>query len=101
MPDPGADQPASPPGARNLVVVMNTDFASYELRPSHNDMAAMLAEVVFDPERPSFWLLNVGETHYPYAFPGVSGDDLPHISGVHGVFKRLDEIRAEGGDAAE
>ena len=85
----------------NKFTLLNHDFDSYELMPSHNDMAAMLSQVVFDPERPSFWLLNVGETHYPYAFPGSESVDLPHISGVHGVFKRLDEIRAEGGDAAE
>ena len=85
----------------NKFTLLNHDFDSYELMPSHNDMAAIVGQMSFDPERPSFWLLNVGETHYPYAFPGVSGDDLPHISGVHGVFKRLDEIRAEGGDAAE
>jgi hypothetical protein len=85
----------------NKFTVINRDFDSYELMPSHNDMAAMLDEIVFDPERPSFWLLNVGETHYPYAWPGVDSSDLPHISGVHGVFKKLDEIKAEGGEPAE
>jgi hypothetical protein len=85
----------------NKFTLLNHDFDSYELMPSHNDMAAIVSELVFDAERPSFWLLNVGETHYPYAFPGSDAADLPHISGVHGVFKRLDEIRAEGGDAAE
>ena len=52
-------------------------------------------------ERPSFWLLNVGETHYPYALPGEDADERPHISGVHGVFKHLDEIRAEGEEPRE
>src|SRR5581483_10505512 len=77
----------------NRFTIINRDFDSYELMPSHNDMAAMLDELWFDSERPSFWLLNVGETHYPYAYPGQQSADLPHISGVHGVFKRLDEIR--------
>jgi len=45
----------------------------------------------FSPERPSFYLLNVGETHYPYALPGEPPETWPHISGVHGVFKHLDE----------
>jgi hypothetical protein len=85
----------------NKFTVINRDFESYELMPSHNDMAAMVEEVHFDPERPSFWLLNVGETHYPYARPGEDTSDLPHISGVHGVFKKLDQIRAEGGEAGE
>jgi hypothetical protein len=85
----------------NKFTVINRDFESYELMPSHNDMAAMVEEVHFDEARPSFWLLNVGETHYPYAKPGDDTSDLPHISGVHGVFKHLDQIRAEGGPAGE
>jgi hypothetical protein len=36
-------------------------------------------------------LLNVGETHYPYALPGEPPEEWPRISGVHGVFKHLDE----------
>ncbi|MHB8656607.1 MAG: sulfatase-like hydrolase/transferase [Solirubrobacteraceae bacterium] len=85
----------------NPFTVINRDFDSYELMPSHNDMAAMLEQVHFDPQRPSFWLLNVGETHYPYAHPGAPAPELPHISGVHGVFKRLDELRDGGGEPAE
>ncbi|MDQ4130789.1 MAG: sulfatase-like hydrolase/transferase [Actinomycetota bacterium] len=85
----------------NKYTVINRDFDSYELMPTHNDMAAMLGDMRFDEERPSFWLLNVGETHYPYAHPGEDTSDLPHISGVHGVFKRLDDIRRGNGEAAE
>jgi hypothetical protein len=85
----------------NRFTPINHDFDSYELMPSHNDMAAMLDHLTFDPERPSFWLLNVGETHYPYTYPGAAAPELPHLSGVHGVFKRLDEIVAGGGEAAE
>jgi hypothetical protein len=59
--------------------------------PTHNDMAAMLPEMSFDSERPTFYLLNVGETHYPYALPDEDPDRWPRISGVHGVFKGLDE----------
>jgi hypothetical protein len=85
----------------NKFTPLNRDFDSYELMPSHNDFSAILDQLRFEAERPSFWLLNVGETHYPYSYPGQDAADLPHISGVHGVFKRLDEIRAEGGEAAE
>jgi hypothetical protein len=85
----------------NAFTVINRDFDSYELMPAHNDMAAIVDQVHFDEQRPSFWLLNVGETHYPYSWPGSGAGDLPHISGVHGVFKRLDEIRAGGDEAAE
>jgi hypothetical protein len=70
---------------------INRDFDSYELMPAHNDMAAMLPKLQFDDERPSFHLLNVGETHYPYALPDEDPSTWPRISGVHGVFKRLDE----------
>ena len=85
----------------NPFTPINRDFDSYELMPAHNDMAAMVDQLHFDEQRPSFWLLNVGETHYPYTWPGQTADELPHISGVHGVFKRLDQIRAEGEEPAE
>jgi hypothetical protein len=82
----------------NEHTVINRDFDSYMLMPKHNDMAAMVSRMSFDPERPSFWLLNVGETHYPYALPGEDPSQWPHISGVHGVFKRLDERPPDGED---
>src|SRR5206468_3643512 len=44
-----------------------------------------------DGGRPTFHLLNVGETHYPYARPDEDPADWPHISGVHGVFRHLDD----------
>ena len=75
----------------NRHTVINRDFDSYELMPRHNDMAAMLEQLSFSEERPSFYLLNVGETHYPYALPDEDPDTWPRISGVHGVFKRLDD----------
>lgn len=74
---------------------INRDFDSFELMPTHNDMAAMLPKLSFSAERPSFCLLNVGETHYPYALPHEDPSEWPRISGVHGVFKRLDEPRQE------
>ena len=86
----------------NPFTVLNHDFDSYALMPSHNDMAAIVGELRFSPERPSFWLLNVGETHYPYSFPGApTGAVLPHISGVHGVVKGLDALRAGSEQAAD
>jgi Sulfatase len=75
----------------NARTVINRDFDSYELMPKHNDMAAMLSGMTFSEERPSFYLLNVGETHYPYALPDEDPARWPRISGVHGVFKRLNE----------
>ena len=80
----------------NKHTVINRDFDSYKLMPKHNDMAAMLADMRFEPDRPSFYLLNVGETHYPYALPDEDPSEWPRISGVHGVFKKLDEGRVDG-----
>jgi membrane-anchored protein YejM (alkaline phosphatase superfamily) len=59
--------------------------------PAHNDFRAMLQEVKFSEEHPSFYLLNVGETHYPYALAGEPRDTWPTLNGVHGVFKHLDQ----------
>ncbi|MCW2990041.1 MAG: hypothetical protein JWM73_635 [Solirubrobacterales bacterium] len=77
----------------NPATVINRDFDSFELMPHHNDMAAMLDKLEFSDERPSFYLMNVGETHYPYALPDEDPSKWPRISGVHGVFKRLDDDR--------
>jgi membrane-anchored protein YejM (alkaline phosphatase superfamily) len=59
-------------------------------------MRAMLAELKFSSEQPSFYLLNVGETHYPYALPGEPMEEWPKISGVHGVFQHLDDLVVGG-----
>jgi arylsulfatase A-like enzyme len=58
---------------------------------NHNDMRAMIHEMRFPEDKPSFYLLNVGETHYPYALPDEPPESWPRISGVHGVFKHLDD----------
>lgn len=79
----------------NPSTVINRDFDSFELMPTHNDMAAMVDKLDF-PDQPAFYLLNVGETHYPYALPDEDPSRWPRISGVHGVFKRLDEADAGG-----
>ena len=83
----------------NEHTIINRDFDSYKLMPTHNDMSAMVDELEFQEEAPSFYLLNVGETHYPYALPDEDPSQWPRISGVHGVFKHLDDSQAP--DAAE
>jgi len=75
----------------NPETILNQGFDSYRLMPAHNDMRAMLSEMEFQKDRPSFYLLNIGETHYPYALPGEPPEEWPRISGVHGVFKHLDD----------
>jgi hypothetical protein len=76
---------------------INRDFDSFQLMDSHNDMRAMLPTLEFGTDRPSFYMLNVGETHYPYAKPDEDSSMWPRISGVNGVFKKLNEsIDAKG-----
>ena len=70
---------------------INRFFDSFQLMDSHNDMAAMIPTLKFDTERPSFHLLNVGETHYPYAKPDEDSSMWPRISGVNGVFKKMND----------
>jgi hypothetical protein len=75
----------------NPKTILNTGFDSFKLMEHHNDMRAIVREMEFSGDRPSFYLLNVGETHYPYALPGEPPETWPKISGLHGVFQHLDE----------
>jgi len=70
---------------------INRAFDSFQLMDSHNDMRAMLPTLKFTDERPSFYLMNVGETHYPYAKPDEDSSMWPRISGVNGVFKKMNK----------
>lgn len=80
----------------NPATPLNRDFDSFTLMPTHNDMAAMLEPLQFDAQCPSFFLLNVGETHYPFALPGEPPETWPRLHGVHGVFQHLDEALVGG-----
>ena len=53
----------------NPATILNHGFDTYQLMDRHNDMRAMVRQMRFPEDRPSFYLLNVGETHYPYALP--------------------------------
>jgi hypothetical protein len=75
---------------------INQGFDTFRLMEHHNDMRAMVRAMKFSEEKPSFYLLNVGETHYPYALPDEPPDDWPRIHGVHGVFKHLDDVMVGG-----
>jgi hypothetical protein len=75
---------------------INVGFDSFRLMDQHNDMRAMVRAMKFSEEKPSFYLLNVGETHYPYALPGEPEESWPRIHGVHGVFKHMDDLLVGG-----
>jgi hypothetical protein len=76
----------------NQATAINNHFNRYQLMKAHNDFEKMLDLLVFEGDKPSFYLLNLGETHYPYCLPGETTDTLPRIHGAHGVFKHLDDL---------
>lgn len=75
----------------NPLTILNSGFDTYKLMERHNDMRAMMEQMDFKSDQPFFYLLNVGETHYPYALPNEPPAEWPKVSGVHGVFRHLDE----------
>lgn len=84
----------------NPMTGVNRNFTSFDLMPKHNDMNAMLDKMEEHYKSPSkglkgntpqFYMMNVGETHYPFARPTEDKNDWPRISGINGVFKKLDE----------
>lgn len=86
----------------NQTTILNTHFDRYQLMKQHNDFSAIVDELEFSSSQPSFYFINVGETHYPYSLPGEK-NELPILHGVHGVYKHLDDLVAfpEGNAAAE
>ncbi|MBK6862892.1 MAG: sulfatase-like hydrolase/transferase [Ideonella sp.] len=69
----------------NKSTLISRDFDEYKLMKHHNDFAGMIGEMEF-PDELHYYFLNLGETHYPYM---LSGENLPHISGVHGALKSM------------
>lgn len=72
------------------------DFDSFELMPRHNDLLGMAERLSFTEERPTFYLLNAGETHYPYTLPDEPEQQWPRVNGVNGVWKTLDRALRDG-----
>jgi hypothetical protein len=81
----------------NPRTVLNADFDRYELMPTHHDLEAMIGRLRFSVDRPSFHLLNVGETHYPYVSATSDGHDLPRVSGLNGAVRSMDDAPTTGG----
>lgn len=84
-------------GARVSMPVLNettplaVGFDHYDLHPRHDDLAGMIERLRFYDDRPSFWLLNAGETHYPYERPDRTYPPLPRLSGLNGTVRRLSD----------
>lgn len=85
----------------NQATVLSKHFDHYQLMDHHNDFNAMIESLRFEKGAPSFYLLNVGETHYPYTMAGEKAEDLPIVHGVHGVFKHMDEKSDDAEIAAQ
>ena len=81
----------------NGLAGLNRSFDDYRLMEDHNDFAGMIAEMEFG-RHPTFHFLNLGETHYPYMLRDA---ELPKISGLHGVFKGMDDALARSGETVE
>jgi hypothetical protein len=64
-------------------------FDRYEMASEHNNLGALVDALEFPQDRPSFVVLNTGETHFPYACTGEERSSWPRIDGVDGVFERL------------
>jgi membrane-anchored protein YejM (alkaline phosphatase superfamily) len=70
----------------NKYTAISKHFDEYKLMANHNDFAGMIEEMEFPDDEPHYYFLNLGETHYPYM---LSTENLPHVSGVHGVLKAM------------
>lgn len=84
----------------NQTTILNQHFDRYQLMKSHNDFSAIIDELEFPSDQESFYLLNIGETHYPFTLPGEKAPGMPIIHGVHGAFKHLDDFVLSGGETA-
>lgn len=81
----------------NPLTAFSRFFDTYRLMKNHNDFEGMVDEIAFSADQPAYHFLNLGETHYPYM---LKDEDLPVISGVHGVVKGMDGAIARQGESA-
>lgn len=82
----------------NPLTAFSRFFDEYRLMKDHNDFKGMVEEASFSADQPSYYFMNLGETHYPYM---LTNDQLPKISGVHGVVKGMDDAIARSGDVVD
>jgi len=73
----------------NPATPIAVDFDQYTLLDTHNDLRTAFPFLSFSRARPTFCLINTGETHYPYAPPNEPESQWPRINGLHGVFRRM------------
>lgn len=78
----------------NPATSLNQYFHRYELMEKHNDFSAMIDLIHPIPNQPTFYFLNLGESHYPYTIRGSEQSNIPHLHGVHGTLKHFREGEA-------
>lgn len=75
----------------NPATNLNQYFHSYRLMEKHNDFSGMIDLIELTPHQPTFYLLNLGESHYPYTIRGEERTTIPHLHGVHGTLRHFDD----------
>lgn len=73
----------------NPSTAFSSGFDRYVQRPAINDLRGAIDDLRFYDDAPSFWLINTGETHYPYERPDRVHPPLPRLSGLNGTLRRL------------
>lgn len=71
----------------NQTTIMNKHFDDYQLMERHDDFEAIIDTMRFEQRAPSFYFINVGETHYPYSVRGEEAYDF--VKGEHSVFRHF------------
>ncbi len=66
---------------------LSRGFDRYTLRSSSSDLRGIIEDLRFYDDRPCFWLINAGETHYPYRRPDRPAPEAPHLPGLHGTLR--------------
>ncbi|MCO6430859.1 MAG: metalloenzyme [Deltaproteobacteria bacterium] len=82
----------------NQTTILNQHFDRYELMDSHDDFGAIVDQVTFDSRQPSFYFINVGETHYPFTVAGEKAPEL--LKGPSGVFRHEGDYGVNGCDSS-
>lgn len=81
----------------NPATNLNQYFQIYRLMETHNDFGKIIEAIEVDVQQPTFYMLNLGETHYPYTIKGNMETDLPRIHGVHGALKHFASEKTDEG----
>jgi hypothetical protein len=72
----------------NPLTAINRDFESYEV-VRRVDVDQIVDRLQFDDNRPTFYMINIGLTHYPYTLPGEDDSQYPLLLGMHGILQVL------------